>query len=60
MAYSCTNWDRVSGSGGTTADVVVVTEEEEEEEDEDSAVGVVVDDSITSVEAVAVSWSLLL
>lgn len=59
MAYSCTNWDRVSGSGGTTADVVVVTEEEEGE-DEDSAVGVVVDDSITSVEAVAVSWSLLL
>ena len=59
MAYSCTNWDRVSGSGGTTADVVVVTEEEEGE-DEDSAVGVVdvVVDSITSVEAVAVSWSL--
>ena len=57
MAYSCTNWDRVSGSGGTTADVVVVTEEEEE--DEDSAAGVdVVVDSITSDEAVAVSWSL--
>ena len=60
MAYSCTNWDRVSGSGGTTADVVVVTEEGDDD-DEDSAVGVdVVVDSITSVEAVAVSWSLLL